>query len=116
MTSEYRPDDNDFYEFHGNDDLLTDFQPWSSLDARSLPTERGRLSMDAPAKKQLLEPLSDRYVMGSLERLNRQQDDPLSTRSLGSRNSWTYRDENNLRLPSVAEVIGTLDKTEAQRR
>jgi len=31
-------------------------------------------------------------------------------------NLWTYRDDRNLRIPSVSSVLGTLDKAVAQKR
>ena len=33
-----------------------------------------------------------------------------------TRNSWTYRDEDNLRIPCIADVIGSYRKTDAHKR
>ena len=36
--------------------------------------------------------------------------------TVNPRNQWTFRDNNNLRIPCTAEVIGTLNKSEAHKR
>ncbi|KAH3736294.1 uncharacterized protein LOC127851596 isoform X1 [Dreissena polymorpha] len=36
--------------------------------------------------------------------------------SLGRPNRWAFRDDNNLRVPCIAHVIGTLNKTAAHQR
>ena len=60
----------------------------------------------------------DRELRGSFQgmaRLRRGRDDSRRS-SLVTRNSWSLRDESNLRFPCISTVLGTLNKSDAHAR
>ncbi|KAL4232691.1 hypothetical protein ACF0H5_007379 [Mactra antiquata] len=60
---------------------------------------------------------SDKMVQENNEDDTEEQtDDVDNERSKLARNSWIFRDENNLRRPCIAKVLGNFNKTNAHKR
>lgn len=106
----------------GNDKLNKDTSDeiWSNIFNQSstayVPTRSESVPLSIKQGKTSL--LSDRRDFTVRHPLDRPQSGIDSSRrsSIVGRNSWSYRESDNLRFPCISNVIGTLDKSEAHSR
>lgn len=74
-------------------------KPWVSLCREKL-----RQTLPSEPNKETMEERMERNAKEDLER------------SKLAKTSWTFRDENNIRKPCIADVLGTFDKSNAHKR